>query len=146
MADSPAKSSKYVTYCVTLFISNGCGPRAIPNCASLKKVFPIAKRIIGLILLILFGSAAEQRLFSTAELLDRRFGPSLSGKIKSRLLLLRAAPNLAMVPTCQPYRLNKNSRGEYTLDLLPPKVLRFAAEGSRTPQSTIKTVKILAVE
>ncbi|RTM15378.1 MAG: hypothetical protein EKK33_02105 [Bradyrhizobiaceae bacterium] len=98
-------------------------------------------------MLILFGSAAEQRLFCTAELLDRRFGPKLSEKIKMRLLLLRAATNLAMVPTCQPYRLNKLSRGEYTLDLLPPKVLRFAAEGGRlSQQSTIRAVKILGVE
>ncbi|MCP2223744.1 hypothetical protein [Bradyrhizobium elkanii] len=146
MAGFPTKSNNSVTHYVTLFSSNGCGRRAAPNCTSLKKVFPIAKRIIGPILLILFGSAAEQRLFSTAELLDRRFGPNLSKKIKSRLLLLRAAPNLTMVPTCQPYRLNKISRGEYTLDLLPPKVLRFAAEGGRTQQSMIKAVKILAVE
>lgn len=110
-------------------------------------MFPIAKRIIGLILLILFGSAAEQRLFSTAELLDRRFGHKLSKKIKMRLLLLRAATNLAMVPTCRPYRLNELSHGEYTLDLLPPKVLRFAADGGRPSQQfKIKTVKILGVE
>jgi hypothetical protein len=98
-------------------------------------------------LLLLFGSAAEQRLFSSAELLDRRFGPKLSDKIKMRLLLLRAATNLAMVPTCQPYSLKKLPHGEFTLDLLPPKVLRFAAEGGRSSQqSKIKAVTILGVE
>jgi hypothetical protein len=80
-------------------------------------------------------------------MLDLRFGLRLSKKIKLRLLLLRAAANLAMVPTCQPYRLKRASRGEFTLDLLPPKMLRFAAEGGRDLQlSAIKTVKILGVE
>ncbi|MBC9880868.1 hypothetical protein G8O24_26430 [Bradyrhizobium sp. INPA01-394B] len=110
-------------------------------------MFPIAKRITGAILLIMFGSAAEQRLFSSAELLDRRFGPKLSNNIKMRLLLLRAATNLAMVPTCQPYSLKKLPHGEYTLDLLPPKILRFTADAGRSSQqSKIKAVKILGVE
>jgi hypothetical protein len=110
-------------------------------------VFPIAKRISGSALLVLFGSAAERRLFCTAEMLDRRFGLSLSEKIKMRLLLLWAAPNLAMVPTCQPYCLRKTSRSEFTLDLCPLKVLRFATQGGRGEQhSSIKTVKILGVE
>jgi hypothetical protein len=110
-------------------------------------VFPIAKRIDGRAVLVLFGSDAERRLYNTAEMLDRRFGRLLSDKIKMRLLLLGAAPNLAMVPTCQPYSLKKTSRGEFTLDLSPPRVLRFAVQGGRGEErSSIKTVKIIGVE
>jgi hypothetical protein len=116
-------------------------------CICLKKVFPITKRIIGSALLVLFESAADKRLFCTSELLDRRFGPLLSKKIKVRLHLLRAAPTLAMVPTCQPYCLRKTPRGDYTLDLSPPKVLRFATQGRRgDPITAIKTVRLLGVE
>jgi hypothetical protein len=117
------------------------------SCVRLKKVFPIAKRIIGPALLVLFESAADKRLFGSAELLDRRFGPLLSKKIKVRLHLLRAAPTLAMVPTCQPFCLRKTSRGDFTLDLSPPKVLRFSTQGRRgDPITAIKTVRLLGVE
>ncbi len=119
---------------------------SLNRCKSARKVFPIAKRINGHAVLVLFRSDAERRLFSTAEMLDRRFGRLLSDKIKMRLLLLGAAPNLAMVPTCQPYSLRKISRGEFTLALSPPRILRFLAQGGREDISSIKTVKIVGVE
>ena len=96
---------------------------------------------------MLFRNAAERRLFCTEAAIDRRFGPALSKKIQLRLLLLGASVNLAMVPTCQPFGLRKLPRGEFTLDLLPSSVLRFAAGNGRVQKlSTIKTVTILGVE
>jgi len=110
-------------------------------------VFPIGKRISGPQLLVLFRDAAQRRLFCTEAAMERRFGTPLSKKIQMRLLLLGAAANLAMVPTCPPFGLKKGSRGEFTLNLLSPRVLRFEAGSSRAVQlSSIKTVTILGVE
>jgi hypothetical protein len=116
-------------------------------CAIPLKVFPIDKRISWPILLVLFRNADDQRLFSTEKLLDRRFGPALSQKIKLRLLVLKAAAHLAMIPMHQPFCMRKVARGEYALDLAPPNVLRFAAiPAGAVPLSSIKTVTILSVE
>ena len=112
-----------------------------------EKVFPISKRFGRLQLLVLFRDAAQRRLFCTEAAIERRFGSALAKRIQLRLLLLGAAANLAMVPTCQPFGLKKVSRREFSLDLLSPRVLRFEANISRAGQlSLIKTVTILGVE
>ena len=110
-------------------------------------MFPFDKRIGGLQLLVLFRDAAQRRLFCTEAAIEQRFGSILARKIQMRLLLLAAAANLAMVPTCQPCGLKRVLRREFTLDLLSPRVLRFEISNSRAVQlSAIKTVTILGVD
>lgn len=96
---------------------------------------------------LIFPDGASQRLFSTGAMLERRFGDALAERIKLRLLLLRAATNLAMVPTRPPFSLRKVARNRFVLDVHPPLVLRIGADGAEaTELSLIRTVTILGVE
>lgn len=98
-------------------------------------------------MLVLFRSAAEQRLFSTERLLFEQFGERLGRKIQLRLLVLGAAINLAMVPTRPPVGFKIASQGGFTIDLSPSGVLRFSAKRpAHASLSNIEEIVILGVE
>jgi hypothetical protein len=80
-------------------------------------------------------------------MLDRRFGKALADRIKLRLLLLRAATNLAMVPTRPPLSLRRIARNRFLLDVDASLVLRIKVDGAEeTKLNLIRTVTILGVE
>lgn len=96
---------------------------------------------------VIFPDAASQRLFSTEAMLDRRFGNELAGRVRLRLLILRAAPDLSKVPTRAPFSLRKVARNRFVLDVDPPLVMRIGTDGAaETELSQIRTVTILSVE
>ncbi len=80
-------------------------------------------------------------------MLDRRFGEELSERIKARLHLLWAAPNLSKVPTRPPFSLRRVGRNRFLLDVGPPVVMRIGTDGAAdTDPSQIRVVTILGVE
>lgn len=126
---------------------NTCGKFSPAGCGHHEKVFPIAKRIGGRHLKVIFRDGASHRLFCSEAMLDRRFGRARAERIKLRLLLLRAATNLAMVPTRPPFSLRRIARNRFELDIDPPLVLRIEVDGAEeTELNLVKTVMVLGVE
>ena len=85
------------------------------------------------------------------------YGTEISNKIKLRLTVLNAAPNLAAVPTTKPERchsLKGNRMGQYAIDLKHPYRLIFCPDHDPLPKNEegqldltrITRIKIISVE
>lgn len=95
---------------------------------------------------ILFLDAATQRLFSSRDLLETRYGGAMSKKIILRVAVLQAASSLAAIPTRPPFNLRRVAKSEYLVDLAPPSALRLVCEplSDKKPRS-IRAITILGV-
>ncbi len=78
---------------------------------------------------ICFPDARMQRVFNDFAQLEARFGAELATSIATRMAVLAAARNLGRVPARPPIRLRalNGLPGQYSVDLLPPRRLRFGA-------------------
>lgn len=108
-------------------------------------MLPSGTTQIGEIVRVLFQTAADQRLFSTARLIDQRFGVLVSKKIQLRLLLLKAVPSLAMVTQHPPICLRRVATSEFTLDLVAPSVLKISANAESSNLHLVEAITVLGV-
>lgn len=92
-----------------------------------------------------FQDPALARLLSSESLLARRYGRSLAEQIKLRLLVLKAAAHLAMVPNKPPFSLRRAGAGEFVIDVGPDMLLRLCPDDGppRAKLAAIKSVLIL---
>jgi len=104
---------------------------------------------------ICFPDAGTHRIFNDYTQLEARFGPELAASIATRLAVLAAARNLGRVPDRPPIRLCTliGTPGQFSVDLLPPRRLRFSASngsakgrGNDVDRIGIEEIEVLGVD
>ncbi len=104
---------------------------------------------------ICFPDARTQRVFNDYAQLEARFGAELATKIATRMAVLAAARDLGRVPGKPPIRLRAldGSPGQFSVDLLPSRRLRFGAlngalngEECDVDKSRVKEIEVSGVE
>ena len=99
--------------------------------------------------LIDFPDPKLQRVFNDHGLLRKQYGPELARYISRRMSLLKAATCLTLVPRGPPILLSeiRGSRKTFTVSLLPPRKLRFAApDAAITPAGAVDLDGVVAIE
>ena len=79
-----------------------------------------------------------ERAFNSAAALQKAYGARMTKVIMTRLAVLRAAPNLAAVPTTPPDRahpLKGDREGQFAVDLVHPQRLVFEPDHEPIPRS-----------
>lgn len=98
---------------------------------------------------IKFLSAKVQRIFNDYASLEALYGADLAAKVAVRMSVLVAARHLGLVPRHPPIRLRPvdSLRGQFTVDLTPPRKLRFGT-GLATSQDDhkIEEIEIIAID
>lgn len=77
-----------------------------------------------------------QKICNSKELLERNFGQDCGRKIAKRLLELKAAQNLGMIPSTPPPRchmLTGDREGQFSVDIKQPYRLIFVQDHKRIP-------------
>jgi hypothetical protein len=120
---------------------------------ALKSVTHKETRLRPALVRICFPDEKTQRLFNDYGLLSSRFGNHVARKIAIRMALLKAARHLGMIDDRPPVRLTRvdNSIDQFTVDLVPPKKLRFAAHNTSpidAPEelSRVEEIEIIGIE
>jgi hypothetical protein len=101
-----------------------------------------------------FRDRRSHRLFNDYRQLEERYGFDLASKIATRMAVLKAAKFLSVVPECPPIRLRQSNGSPvtFTVDLTPPRKLRFAArmtgtsDAKRLNRDGINSIDILGIE
>ena len=97
---------------------------------------------------ISFGARRLAREFSSARVLDRSYGRDMAGKIRARMAVLEAAPNLAKVPTTKPdrcHQLEGERRGKFAVDLVHPHRLVFEPDHDPIPRRPDGGIDLAAI-
>ena len=87
---------------------------------------------------VAFRTRKLERTFNSAAALQKAYGARMAKVIMTRLAVLRAAPNLAAVPTTRPDRahpLKGDREGQFAVDLVHPQRLVFEPNHEPTPRS-----------
>ena len=87
---------------------------------------------------IAFRTRKIEKTFNSADALKRVYGARMARVIMTRLAVLRAARNLALVPTSQPeraHRLHGDRDGQYAVDLVHPHRLVFEPGHAPLPRT-----------
>src|SRR5690242_13347015 len=117
------------------------------HCGGASKLLPNGKRF-GVTVEIGFRDARLCRIFNHYDLLQTRYGPHLASKIALRLAVLRAAKHLGLVPKRRPIGLRPldGSTRAFTVELNPPRKLRFEAANSKSRGVRLSLEEIRSVE
>ena len=100
---------------------------------------------------IAFRTRKLQRTFSAEVALRKAYGARRAKVVMVRMAVLRAARNLASVPTAPPsrrHRLGGNRDGQYAVDLVHPYRLVFAPDHEPLPRMSdggIDTGRVTAI-
>jgi proteic killer suppression protein len=105
---------------------------------------------------ITFASSKLEKIFNAERLLKKEYGEN-GRVIMRRMILLRAAKNLAEIPSVKPERchpLKGNRKGQYAVDLKHPYRLVFNIQNNPIPLldddgvdlAKVDAIKILSVE
>ena len=103
------------------------------------------------ILEIAFQSRKIEKIFNSESALQRNYGEKMTKKITSRLAVLRAARNLALIPTTPPdrrHQLKGRRTGQFAVDLVHPYRLIFKPNHDpliRTDDGGIDTMQVTAI-
>ena len=87
---------------------------------------------------IAFRTRKIEKTFNSADALKRVYGARMAKVIMTRLAVLRAARNLALVPSSQPeraHRLRGDRDGQYAVDLVHPYRLVFEPGHAPLPRT-----------
>ena len=87
---------------------------------------------------IAFRTRKLEKTFNSAVALKRAYGAQMARVIMARLAVLRAARNLALVPTSRPertHRLRGDRDGQYAVDLVHPYRLVFEIGHAPLPRT-----------
>ena len=95
---------------------------------------------------ISFPDEDSQRLFEGQTRLRGKFGDELAALICCRISILRAAPNLALVPHCRPVELRSDGRGAYSVALDTSFRLAFQASAGSGTRKTRRTDEITHIQ
>ena len=86
---------------------------------------------------ITFRTRKPEKTFNSAVALKRAYGARMAKVIMIRLAVLRAARNLALVPTSRPervHRLRGDRHDQYAVDLVHPYRLVFELDHAPLPR------------
>ncbi len=94
-----------------------------------------------------FNDAKLRRLFNDFGLLRDRYGVDLAEIIATRMGVLRGAKHLGLVPQRPPVSLRPvdGSPLAFTVDLAPPRKLRFGALDCASDQIALERVQAIEV-
>ena len=87
---------------------------------------------------IAFRTRKLEKTFNSAVALQRAYGARMAKVIMIRLAVLRAARNLALVPTSRPeraHRLRGDRHDQYAVDLVHPYRLVFELDHAPLPRA-----------
>ena len=87
---------------------------------------------------IAFRTRKLEKTFNSAVALQRAYGARMAKVIMTRLAVLRAARNLALVPTSRPeraHRLRGDRDDQYAVDLVHPYRLVFELDRASLPRA-----------
>ncbi len=112
------------------------------------------RKRFGAVVDICFRKAGLCRVFNDARLLRKRYGDDLASRIATRMAVLKAAKHLGLVPQRPPIGLCKHdgSPTTFTVDVDPPRRLRFVAIGTRQQRGQrlaldrVRSIEIVAFE
>lgn len=101
-----------------------------------------------------FRDARVQGLFNDHAGLEARYGSEIAAKVATRMALLVAANNLAVLPRQSPvgFQAVSNAPGHFTMDLGDNHRLRFVAcDGGKPPQKPgelhhVEEIEVIGVE
>ena len=100
---------------------------------------------------IVFRTRKLEKTFNSDHALQKDHGSQVARKIKTRLVVLRAAPNLASVPTTPPdrrHQLRGDRDEQFAVDLVHPGRLVFAPNHEPFPRRAdggIDTEQVTAI-
>jgi hypothetical protein len=103
---------------------------------------------------IVFRDGRSHRLFNDYRQLEERYGSDLASKIATRMAVLKAAKFLSAIPERPPIKLRQSNGSPvtFTVDLTPPRKLRFApriigaSDAKRLNRDGINSIDILGIE
>ena len=100
---------------------------------------------------ISFRTRKLERTFKTAEALQKAFGTRMAKVMMTRMAVLRAAGNLALVPATPPdrrHQLGGDRKEQFAVDLVNPYRLLFEANHEPLPRKDdggIDTAQVTAI-
>ena len=95
---------------------------------------------------ISFPDEDSQRLFEGQSRLRSKFGDELASLICCRISVLRAAGNLALIPTSKPVELRSDGEGAYSLAVDASLRLAFTAAAKGASGKTLQDHEITHIQ